>query len=409
MKLTSSLHSALGLKVSKGSLGPFLSLLSVATLAFSTLLVSCGPAQGIQDGNSSVESVEIPQTPIENQFKIGFCWAYITTAFIESAYKSKTGKDVNLSEEAMGFYRMAEGMLMLAQQFDTASIPQEFDSMGLEGWVIRTNEAMPDALKLVEKYGVVPESVWTQKFKDRAATEQLLDAVKANYLQLVQEKGAKNVTLDLIIQKALRGPGAFASAPPATFSVEGKTVSAREFATSTLQFRSSDYGLVEAAGPSGYARVVSATKRALARGLSVPMGMAINMDRLKNGRFTGAGVSATNRDAFFRDGGHAVLVTDFVNVGGRKGAVDSAALQTELQKSPDALDYLVAKNSWGKGAQSNETDVSLSGSPDGYYTLDQAFLRGEAHVSSQPDLIGIFSVVVPLDIAQNPLGSDRVN
>ena len=381
-------------------------LSALLALGTGTQLVACGPALNPQNTNSTIDTVAIPQTPVEDQMKIGFCWAYTTIAFVESVYKSKTGKEVNLSEEALGFERMAEGLLYLAKQSSPATIDADFDEMGLEGWMIRSQDSMPDALDLVQKYGAVPESVWNHKFANRSEAEALLASVKSNFLSLAHLQGTQGLTLDTIVQKALLGAGGFKSAPPASFSVDGKTVTAKEYASQVLQFHSEDYGIVEASGSDGYARVVSATKRALGRGLSVPLGMGVNMDRLHNGRFSGAGVSTTSPDAFFREGGHAVLITDFVNVGGQKGAVDSATLKAELAKSPDALDYLVAKNSWGRNAQSNEKDVTLSGSPDGYYSLDQSFLKGEASLASNAQFAGIFSVVVPLDIANNPMSAD---
>ncbi|MCA2960252.1 MAG: hypothetical protein IOD12_08365, partial [Silvanigrellales bacterium] len=382
-----------------------LSLLALGTAAMAT---GCGPSEGTSQrlSTSSLDTVEIPQSPVEDQLKIGFCWAYTTVAFVESLHKTKTGETVNVSEEALGFYRIAEELLMMAREVSAADMPEAFENVQLEGWVIRTSENIPDALNLIKTYGLVPESVWTHKFNDRRTTESQLEVIKNRFLKLVKDRGTAGVDVPTLVKEVLVGAGAFPSAPPSNFLWKGKEVSAQQFASSHLGFKSDDFGVVEATNGGDYARVVAATKRALARGLSVPLGMPVNMDRLKKGRFSGAGVDLGDEDAFFREGGHTVLVTDFVNTGGEIGAVDAASLDTELARSPDDLDFLLAKNSWGLGATSNETDVRLSGSLNGYYTLDQLYLRGAAQTAGEPGLKGILSVVVPVDIAISPFSKD---
>ena len=105
---------------------PFSSLLSTlskdlcfrksgAWLLAACVLSACGPTVENTNTQSKIDSVEIPQTPVENQNRIGFCWAYAAVGLIESDFKVRTGDTLQLSEEALGFYRMLEGLYFLTQ------------------------------------------------------------------------------------------------------------------------------------------------------------------------------------------------------------------------------------------------------------------------------------------------------
>src|SRR5262245_55876546 len=100
----------------------------------SAAFVGCG--QGID--SSATKSVEIPQTPVKSQNQVGFCWAYATTGFLESLMLKKNGQSVDLSEEAIGYYRMAEELVALsrkytAEELATAELVEEKTFEGLEG------------------------------------------------------------------------------------------------------------------------------------------------------------------------------------------------------------------------------------------------------------------------------------
>ncbi|NBO37867.1 hypothetical protein EBU99_04710, partial [bacterium] len=81
-----------------------------------------------------------------------------------------------------------------------------------------------------------------------------------------------------------------------------------------------------------------------------------------------------------RDGGHLVLVTDFINKGGSRGAVTDANLQLELMKPAADLDAFLFKNSWGVGAKTNEAGKPVGSSVDGYYRMDLSYLSGIAKI-----------------------------
>jgi hypothetical protein len=78
------------------------------------------------------------------------------------------------------------------------------------------------------------------------------------------------------------------------------------------------------------------------------------------------------------NGGHAVLMTDFVNQGGVEGAIGGDLLQEEIARSPEELAYVKFKNSWGAGLTVNEFGQTVRSANDGYYRMDLGYLKANA-------------------------------
>ncbi len=188
------------------------------------------------------------------------------------------------------------------------------------------------------------------------------------------------------------------------------TYSPQSFLAS-LSFDPDNFVAVEALGQADYSKVIAATKRAMVRGLAVPLGFPINISRLKGDTLSGAGVvSETQGDLvnFTRDGGHLVLATDFVNEGGVEGATSVNRLRQEMIRDPFALDYLVFKNSWGVGAKTNEAGIQIGGSDSGYYKIDREYLMGASKVGKYKGWTPL-TVIVPKDIAEFPWGYEPIS
>jgi hypothetical protein len=143
--------------------------------------------------------------------------------------------------------------------------------------------------------------------------------------------------------------------------------------------------------------------------VSVPLGFPVNFDLLKSDTFTGKGADLSDAELFEKDGGHAVLIDDFVNQGSAEGALPLAQLALEFLRPTKDLGFFVFKNSWGKNARTNEFGKVLEGSKTGYYKIDREYLQGSANMSKLDKYKGILEVVVPSDIAANPFGSENVN
>lgn len=369
-------------------------------------LAACGPAQTLE--MSRPDSVEIPQTPVENQFRIGFCWAYATIGLIESDYKVRTGKELQLSEEALGYYRMLEGLYYLAQNLPAQDLIFALLDDTFQGWVLKSEE-IPDSFDLIKTYGVVPESAWSTKFTDSTRVDQLVKTIRRSMAELVfSSSDPRAISRSQIQKQVLLAPGAWESAPPQEFSFQGRLYTPLSL-LETTGFDADQFESVITSSPSDVSRVIAAAKRALVRGYSVPLGFPVNFDRLDADTFSGKNVNLFQAENFVRDGGHAVLIDDFVNLGGSQGALPLRELEQEFRRPSSELDYLVFKNSWGADAKTNESGTVISGSATGYYKMDREYLIGSANLSARPEFEGILEVVVPRDIAEDPFGDEPIN
>jgi hypothetical protein len=385
---------------------------SVALLSGGVLGMLIGCGGGTTHGAhsnippSGVNAVDLPVTPVDDQGKIGFCWAHGTIGLIESTYKTRTGGDLNLSEEALGFYRLAERITSLIQSSATAAdLIDNFTRGVSEGFYTRLPDEKRvggelDALDLVKKYGLVPESAWNVSFPDAQARQSLMNAIRTNVYALSDGRNRSSITVEEVIEKVLVGEGAFPSRPPSRFLWEGQEISATAFLTDVVKFDTDAFAAVEAASESELESFATVMKSALAQGYSVPFGYSINVDRLSGMTFGAADVSLDNPVAFAADGGHIVLVTDFVNEGGVAGAIPADELAAEVAKPFSALAYLRVKNSWGVGEKLDSSGKVLSNSPDGYYHITHDYLVGSARAASKGWMPLI--AVVPRSLLRTP-------
>jgi hypothetical protein len=373
---------------------------SLKSLALLAMIVSLAACSRGEIARTSTKTVDIPQTPVKSQGHVGFCWSYATIGLIESIILRKTGIQMDLSEESLGFYRMAEELHALSQRVDAAEVADAdlvkkkvFED--LEGWDVTFNPlynpglSVRNALQLVRDFGVVPESSWSYKFRDGDQETALLQHIYAGFAKLMNTHGRSKVTWEMIVD-LLAEKEAFGSKPPSTFdyltaSGEKKTYDAKEFIADVAGFTVDDYTYMIPDATIGYDQIVKAIKLTLERGLAIPLSYMIYEETF-NEWDASYSVQDPNRE-FKQDGGHVVLVTDFVNVGGRPGSVPRDEMLAEMAKPSSALDYLIVKNSWDSHLAS-----PLLRHP-GYHTMYQSYLQ--LLVKKPVDI----TIVVPRDIA----------
>ena len=374
-------------------------LFKVSCVAIISLqIVGCGQSPTTV---SKIQTVDIGQTPVKSQGQVGFCWSYATIGLLESLMKKKTGVSVDLSEEALGYYRMAEELYALSSKFEATELSTSAQVAGvvfegLQGWDLSFNPVYhPDlprvrnSMQLIEAYGTVPESVWTYKFTTGAQEEQVFESIFADFSALMLKRGRGQVTRDMVFD-LLAKPQAFGSRPPTEFTYlapngHSRLISAVNFASDIIGFSKDDYTNLIPDTQIGYPQLVQALKLTLARGINVPFSYTIFKDQFDS--WDASYQVLDPNAALVPAGGHAVIVTDFVNNGGRPGLVSPDVLAQELAKSSDDLQFVVIKNSWGTGLQSPLLPLA------GYHTIHQSYLR--ALTKTRTDI----SIIVPRDIA----------
>ncbi len=369
----------------------------VAIILSSLSLLACERNTG---NHNSLKTVDIPQTPVKSQGYVGFCWSYASIGLIESIILKKTGAQVDLSEESLGFYRMAEELYALSEKFEAvevadADLVKKKVFEDLEGWDVTFNPAyhpeMPvrNALQLIRDHGIVPESVWSYKFANGDQEAALLQHIYAGFASLMNTHGRSKVTWDMILD-LLAEKEAFGSRPPTSFdyllpSGEKRTLEANVFIKDVAGFTVDDYTYMIPDETIGYDQIVKAIKLTLERGIDIPLSYMIY-----DGFFNEWDASYSVKDPgveLKQDGGHVVLITDFVNKGGRPGAVPRDEMLTEIAKPAAELDYLIVKNSWDSHLASPLLRLP------GYHTMYQSYIQ--LLVKNPVDI----TIVVPRDIA----------
>jgi hypothetical protein len=376
---------------------------------------ACGQAP--QNANSAIQTVNIPQTDVRDQGRLGICWAYGTTALIESELLKNEGVSVDISEEALAFEHMAEA---LRSQFATATSSDllEFITRGElpEGWATRTTPDLAamymnskhvqhDALALIKLRGAVPESAWSFKVSNYEQKRQLTLAVRNNTRKLWNDGyRIQALTIDQIKDLILVGEfgNAFPSRPPQYFEWQGQTISSLDYVKTVLKFDPDAWEAIAIRKAADVPQFIQTVKQSLALGHSVPLAFPINVDRIAGDAFRAADdAKQYNWADFGRDGGHLVLITDFINKGGSRGAVSDAALKTELAKPALDLDAFLFKNSWGVGAKFNEAGKPVGTSTDGYYRMELSYLEGIAKIPEATlNPWAVTLAVVPRELAE---------
>lgn len=342
------------------------------------LSVSCANTTTPSGSGSSLSSVAIPQSSVKDQGAVGFCWAYATAAFIEAETLRKTGRTIDISEEQIALYRMAAEIASdLRSGTDVTDIQDKVMQSEYEGWFVRLPDRWDaeatDSMELVDMFGVLEEREWGVKFP--AVSFPFEPMANGGYKQelsrLVGLLDAKSSDADVI--KAVAS--SFGRDVPPTGH--------------KIAIKSKDYISYWAESATDMPDIIQRAKAELAKGITVPMSYGVTFAKLNQRTFMWAGGKDRKVETYTRmssyearygyaaDGGHAVLMTDFVNDGGAEGRINDSALASAIAAPFDTLNYVVFKNSWG-------TD---NGMPPGYYRLDTSYMLGSAQA-------GIFDIVV---------------
>jgi hypothetical protein len=393
-------------------------LLKTAVTVVISFQISC------KSTSSDLKTVDIVQSEVKNKKKIGFCWAYATTDFLESEYLKNGTKQLNLSEEYLGFYRIAEHIRTI---LNTKKTPEKIlkyvSCQRFQGLHIMksTDTQRRGGFELSEKYGAVPEDVYTVKFEDEGQRSATFLGIKRRLETLLKRKAPKEVTDAEIQEYVISGisvvngvssadqefPSQFTRIPPSSFSYEGKEWTPQTFYKNYVNADLTGYSKFEFTKEDEFAVLISLIKKTLASGVSVPLGFGVDRNHLfregnetvfsgkrkvtESGDYSGPvnvyksapdplkGEGCDPKDnREYQQGRHAVIITDFVNEGGAPGgSLDSNAIQGEVDRPADKIAYFIIKNSWGideEGHEGDEAGSAWLSSRSGYYRVDKEYI-----------------------------------
>lgn len=341
-----------------------------------TLLFACQ-----KTGNSDTLAVDTANSAIKTQGQVGFCWSYAAIAIVESRYKMRTGKEIDLSEEALGFFHFAE-KLQAKMNYNlrygltdtvfykdpTTGMEQTIANGGyLEGGFINAGYGSKGAFQLIDRWGLIPESKWQVKFDDGAELYYKRFELQNKFIQLQKSIMGKQSMVQMNQIFSIVQPTVFPSLPPVdSFDNGSGTMNSVQYAKDIIQFDSNDYYDVIPKTREQLFSALQQVKESLARGLVV--GIAISMpstqaQRVVGTRFVGYG------QPFKLDGAHAMVITDFRNKDGTFGP--SPDVSKEVSKPLEEALQFRLKNSWGSQSGINEFGQTVK---TGFYDMDILYI-----------------------------------
>ena len=334
-----------------------------------TLASAC--KEGKQTSDSEASAVDTANTTIKSQGAIAFCWSYAAVAMIESDYKKRTGREIDLSEEAIGFFHFAE---QLKAQMDwNLRMNQKTFELGEVGWINGMSKRVgsKDAFSLIERWGLIPESQWKIKFEDELDTKKARDSIKENFLALQEKIRSKQTSVQMNQIFEILTKEAFASVPPVDgFNNGSGQMNAVQYARNVIGFRPGAFQDVSLNinEPTTVVSTLQRVKQTLADGnvvgisISMPKGLDW-VQRIQGTRFVGLG------KPFVLKGGHVMVVTDFKNSGGVFGPVADVGEEVSKEIEPGLVFRL--KNSWGSQTGRNEFGQVVK---TGFYDMDIMYI-----------------------------------
>jgi hypothetical protein len=377
---------------------------AVVIVAGSASMLSCKT----RNFGSANKAVTIPATTVKDQGMVGFCWSYAAMGILEGQYKKETGQDLDLSEEYLGFWKIAE-LLAFVSQINEPNRSQtiterikfllEQNSATLEGssFVEQGKKSYPFMLQaLIQKYGVMPQAAFTRKFNnDQTTQNQYWIEILQRWNQSISARTTP-MTPQEIATEILAGSAMFPKAPPHSFQLKGTSMTAQQF-YQTLNLPLHEHVGFITRSRTDYDHLIQGIKLTLAKGqgafLIVPFTSSMN---------TAAGVFGTGAgwENTLSQGGHAMIAVDYRNKGGTLGR--SMSPEAETDKHPRELEEIVVKNSWGSRILTAETTINFPpvAGVAGFFSINQGFLLSV----SDSHFKGIhFGAMLPEDTLRPPL------
>jgi bleomycin hydrolase len=337
---------------------------SVSVLVFAFVAVLTASAQ--EKAKFTVEC-EVPRLDVVSQDQTGTCWSYATTSFLESEMERIHKKKIDLSE----MYQVYNAYLEKCRRYVRLQGKAQFSEGGLSH----------DVIAMVKLAGIVPADAFTGLCDgDRIHSHGEMAGVIETLLKHFTADPKKNQRGPKF-EKLIRGIlDVYIGTPPATITVDGKSITPKQYADDVLKVPYDDYVEIMSFGytpfwENGELLVPDNWMRyAGYKNLPVDAMMDCLDHALKSGYSVAADMDVSER-GFQMGNGTAKLPEKLEKAGAvtqesRDKAFDTGETQDDhlmhivgIAKDPTGAVYYMTKNSWGK-----------TGAMDGYIYMSRNFV-----------------------------------
>lgn len=164
--------------------------------------------------NPMIDSVSLAVTPVKNQARTGTCWAYGGVSMLESEVLRRGGEELNLSEMWVARNAWKEKAVKYVRLNGRMNLWQGGE--------------LHDVLYIVDRYGIVPQSVYEGNSSDGEYDHrELCNAMVECAEKMVEEKAYKNDGWQDEFDKIL---DEYLGVRPETFEVDGVEYTPKSYA-----------------------------------------------------------------------------------------------------------------------------------------------------------------------------------
>lgn len=182
-------------------------------------------------------ATDIAHTSIKSQ-RGGTCWSFATVSWLESEVLrtneplrtalAAQRKELDLSE----YYVVYWGWVEKAREYAKRQ-GQGFHPRGA-GVPLGDGGLSHDVIRLVREYGIVPEADFAQPENSGTMTQEVLAV-------MTQQRDAKQWNADRMVADVRAVLDRHLKAPPATITVDGKSMTPQQYATDVLKLQLDNY------------------------------------------------------------------------------------------------------------------------------------------------------------------------
>lgn len=181
---------------------------------------------GIQGPRSASEFTTVWHTPPVSQGISGMCWCFSGTSFFESEIHRLSGRDIKLSELYTVYWEYVEKAREYVRTRGASVFGQGSEANAVQ--------------RIWKKYGIVPAASYTGMLKDQVYHDH--DAMFGTMEAHLKAVKASNAWDEEAVVRVIRSIlNASLGEPPATVSVNGTSMTPREYLASVVKLNLDEY------------------------------------------------------------------------------------------------------------------------------------------------------------------------